>query len=285
MTTTWVHPFEKAGLGVGPFRCVGMTENWYSACQGHKQPGGTCQFCANGIAYEFHIRSADGKTFKVGSDCVMRTGQTAPTKSVGAIPGFKEERAKVARTKREAGRKARAESRMAQWEAERVQRYTEFSKAEPMVCSVLDKLLLEADPENPGDFMVQMAQAVRRFGSLTTGQLAAVKSSLERTAQREADKAASRFVGIVGKRIEGSFEILATKQWERPSFRGFGTELVTWTLLRFEGRDLVTYKGQSLGQRGETFKARFTVKEHEEYNGAQQTKIARPHFPKVEASA
>src|SRR5262245_32855473 len=66
------HPFERAGLGKAPFRFVTHRENWYSACQGHRQPGGTCDYCLNGIANEFVIRSVDGREFVVGSDCVMK---------------------------------------------------------------------------------------------------------------------------------------------------------------------------------------------------------------------
>jgi hypothetical protein len=149
-----------------------------------------------------------------------------------------------------------------------------------MVCSVLDKLLLEADPENPGDFMVQMAQAVRRFGSLTTGQLAAVKSSLDRAAKRDADKANSRHVGAVGARISGEFEIIATSS--RESSYGWPRKMVYWSLMRYNGRDLVTYNGNYLGDRGAKFRAKFSVKAHDEYQGTQQTKLARP---KIEETA
>jgi hypothetical protein len=68
-----MHPYERTGLGKAPFRCIGMDENWYVACQGApRQPGGTCDHCMTGIAYQFRIRSADGKEFVVGSECVMK---------------------------------------------------------------------------------------------------------------------------------------------------------------------------------------------------------------------
>lgn len=68
-----VHPFEKAGLGRAPFAFVAMRENVYSACPGHSQPGGTCDYCGTGIMYECVIESSDGKRFVVGSDCVRKT--------------------------------------------------------------------------------------------------------------------------------------------------------------------------------------------------------------------
>lgn len=67
------HPFERAGLGLAPFRFVGMVEKLYVSCPGAPaQPGGTCDYCSNGIRYVYNIRSADGKTFGVGSECVRK---------------------------------------------------------------------------------------------------------------------------------------------------------------------------------------------------------------------
>ncbi len=65
-----LHPFEAANLGVGPFRCIGMVTKRLAS----GQPAGTCQYCGNGILYCYRIRSADGREFVVGSDCVLRTG-------------------------------------------------------------------------------------------------------------------------------------------------------------------------------------------------------------------
>jgi len=269
-----MHPFERAGLGKAPFRCTSVTQNWYSAAPGHRQPGGSCDYCGTGIAYEYHCKSVDGHEFKVGCDCVWKVYGGDKKQADAEVEGFRKARAELARTKRESGRKARTEARLAQWEADRVQRYAEFSTAEPMVCSMLDKLLLDADPENPGDFMVQMANAVKRFGSLTAGQLAAVKSSLERTAQREADKTNSTHVGTVGARISGEFEVIATSC--RESSYGWPRKLVYWSLMRYNGRDLVTYSGNFVGNRGDKFRAKFSVKAHDEYKGIRQTKLARP---------
>jgi len=70
---TIIHPFESRGFGKAPFKCVAVTKNVYSACPGHSQPGGTCDYCGTGIMYEFHIQSSDGRKFKVGSDCVEKT--------------------------------------------------------------------------------------------------------------------------------------------------------------------------------------------------------------------
>lgn len=68
-----VHPFEEAGFGRAPYRFDGVTRNWFVACPGDPgKPGGSCDFCGQGIAYEYWVRSADGRRFKVGCDCIEK---------------------------------------------------------------------------------------------------------------------------------------------------------------------------------------------------------------------
>lgn len=71
-----IHRFEAAGLGKAPFKVVGCREIIHTA-GGVSKAGGTCDFCGTGIRYAFLIESSDGKIFKVGSDCVKRTGDSA----------------------------------------------------------------------------------------------------------------------------------------------------------------------------------------------------------------
>lgn len=73
-TAAAVHPFERAGLGKGPFRCIGSYESKFQACHGAPiQPGTSCDYCGQGIMTAFKIKSADGNQFKVGCDCVAKT--------------------------------------------------------------------------------------------------------------------------------------------------------------------------------------------------------------------
>ncbi len=87
------HPFERAGLGVAPFRVVGVCEKRgpirtvlasgvVSEVGGPGQPMGTCSYCSQGIAICYAVRSADGKTFDVGSECVNRTNTPIEPKVV-----------------------------------------------------------------------------------------------------------------------------------------------------------------------------------------------------------
>lgn len=75
MSETTVHVFERAGLGLAPFRYIGYERKTYQAAPGAPiQPGASCDYCGTGIIDTCRIQSADGRTFKVGSTCVNRTG-------------------------------------------------------------------------------------------------------------------------------------------------------------------------------------------------------------------
>jgi hypothetical protein len=88
MTTTnndvKLHVFEAAGLGRAPYKFLRMDvmrgpirriENGVEVQIGAPgQPMGSCQYCSTGILYAFWLRSADGKEFYVGSDCIMKSG-------------------------------------------------------------------------------------------------------------------------------------------------------------------------------------------------------------------
>lgn len=68
-----VHPFEEAGFGVAPYRFDGVTRNWFCAGPGDPgKPGGSCDYCGTGIAFEYWVRSSDGRRFKVGCDCIAK---------------------------------------------------------------------------------------------------------------------------------------------------------------------------------------------------------------------
>src|SRR6185369_3607718 len=110
-----MHPFEKAGLGLAPFRCVGVYKNAYQACPGAPiQAGGSCDFCGTGIMYEYKILSSDGKGFKVGCDCVAKTGGESQ------VVGMRNERLKIEREARKAKREARYAERRATHELGRL---------------------------------------------------------------------------------------------------------------------------------------------------------------------
>jgi hypothetical protein len=86
LMTATLHPFERAGLGVAPFRYIGFeyrvgpirTEDPATGVTmevgSPGQPMGTCALCGQGIAECCLIQDANGKRFIVGNVCVMKTG-------------------------------------------------------------------------------------------------------------------------------------------------------------------------------------------------------------------
>lgn len=84
-TEETLHPFESAGLGKAPFRYVGvehkvgpvMLADGITQVGAPGQPMGTCDYCLQGIANCYRIRSADGKDFVVGCDCVEKLYKTS----------------------------------------------------------------------------------------------------------------------------------------------------------------------------------------------------------------
>lgn len=111
-----IHPWEDAGLGLAPFKCLGVehrvgpiryAEGGVMVEIGSPgQPMGTCDFCGQGIADCYMIVSKDGKKFVVGSDCVRRTYQEAETQ---LPPSVRKAIADNAREKREARAQAKRE--------------------------------------------------------------------------------------------------------------------------------------------------------------------------------
>lgn len=103
-----VHRFELAGLGKAPFRFTGeVSEKTYCACPGAPvQPGSSCDYCGTGIRYEFWVRSADGKKFKVGCDCIHKTGDAGLIQQISAAE-------RKLRDKKNAAAKARKAERLA----------------------------------------------------------------------------------------------------------------------------------------------------------------------------
>ena len=85
-TATKKHVFETAGLGKGPFRCVGFEVKKFQAVPGDPncpvQPGSSCDYCGTGIMNVFWVVGSDGRRFKVGCDCVLKTGDAGLRRTV-----------------------------------------------------------------------------------------------------------------------------------------------------------------------------------------------------------
>jgi hypothetical protein len=68
MMVAVIHAFEERGLGTAPFAYS------HEIDMGSIKNGATCDFCGTAIRYCEVIKSADGKTFAVGNECVRKTG-------------------------------------------------------------------------------------------------------------------------------------------------------------------------------------------------------------------
>lgn len=94
------HVFERAGLGKAPFRFFRFSTMKYCACPGAPvQPGTSCDYCGTGIMYVCHIKGADGKEFKVGCDCVAKTGDAGLIKAYKQAPEYRQHQRELAHAK------------------------------------------------------------------------------------------------------------------------------------------------------------------------------------------
>jgi hypothetical protein len=80
------HVFERSGFGKPPYRVVANYESKFAACPGAPvKPGSSCDYCGTGIMDVYEIKSADGKRFKVGCECVLKTGDFGLRREVNAF--------------------------------------------------------------------------------------------------------------------------------------------------------------------------------------------------------
>jgi hypothetical protein len=106
-SVTDIHCFERAGLGKAPFHYRGTIDQ--NVVHGlatlgnglQTKPGGTCDYCGTAILNMFSVESSDGRRFKVGCECIKKTGDT------GMIRLLDADIAKRDRAKRDARKHAK----------------------------------------------------------------------------------------------------------------------------------------------------------------------------------
>ena len=116
------HKFELAGLGKAPFRYIGVKENLFKLGDGTVKPGGSCDYCGNGIRYEFGIRSSDGIISKVGCNCIEKVDDKGLLRAYKSSPDFRKLQAEK--------RKAKAREVNEEWQA-LLMTHEEALKAKP----------------------------------------------------------------------------------------------------------------------------------------------------------
>jgi hypothetical protein len=86
-----IHKFEDAKLGSAPFKCIGFwqmpdrglletyPEAWNAQIKSAPCPVGCCAYCGAPLSNHYIIKSADGRNFAVGSECVAKAGDKGLT--------------------------------------------------------------------------------------------------------------------------------------------------------------------------------------------------------------
>lgn len=145
--------------------------------------------------------------------------------------------------------------------------------------------------EHADRILIDIAAKGRQYGSLTPRQIefikrihsgeaaadaqAREKAAQERADARRAEKAASNYMGEVGKPLTVTAEVITTS--ERTYNDTWPPRTVYWHLMKTAEGNFVTYRGSNnIGQRGDKLTGTFTVKAHEEYQGTKQTALQRP---------
>ena len=97
-----LHCFERANLGKAPFQFIGYSEAKFQAHPGAPvRAGASCDYCGQSIMGVCHIQGADGRKFKVGCDCVRKTGDAGIIRAYKTHPEVRAANRAKARAKDE----------------------------------------------------------------------------------------------------------------------------------------------------------------------------------------
>lgn len=268
-----VHVFEKAGLGLAPFRFIGMEERrgplpmpggGFAGAPG--QPMGCCQYCSTGIAYCYWLQSADGKKFYVGSECILKSGDA------GLRQVVKAEQKKQRTAKKEAKRAAVREERQKAMQAEIDARREEFNAAYSGLLQRADKFV------TVDAFIADIVAKGRQYARLSPNQVNALENAIVRHEQTAAAQVTSNYVGTVGQRISIPVTVVRVGSFQRPAYGRYGAMETVWvvTMTDATGNQIVTKTPAFKETEGESFVLAGTIKEHAEYKGVKQTVVMRP---------
>lgn len=270
---TQLHPFEQAGLGRAPFRCVGVYEKvWRASPDAPLQAYGSCNYCGTCIRWCFEIKSSDDKKFEVGCDCVGRTGGES------LVEGFREVRLEQARKRRAVAVEARRAQREAAWAVERETRRKEREEARQIRASEWQAANAELMKDietfsGRNDFLADMASAIRQYGSLTDRQTEPAKRCVAAIKRMDLERATSKHIGEEGQRIKNmKLKVTSCRHINTNPIYGnrFLVKLVTEC-----GAVLIWWTGVALRPSDEFVPASFTVKGHDSYQGVAQTTVQR----------
>jgi hypothetical protein len=176
----------------------------------------------------------------------------------------------AAAAKRAATRVEKAVAKKAAADAEAAQRREVFEHDNAEILSWL---------RSKGDafeFLASMAKQANDRAYLSPAQLAALQKIKAKEELQAKNRAASRYVGEVGERIEANVTVERVSSFTRTPFCGFGHEEVYVVTMRDEaGNCLVSMSPSFFAKQGDAFAIRATVKDHSTYRDEAQTKLQR----------
>lgn len=148
-----IHAFQLNGLGEAPFTFQGVDE----------QPDG-CDHCGTAIRFRFWLKSADGQTFKVGSDCIEKTGDAGLIDI--ARERVNQRRREAAQAKRDAAwlvecnaQRARNPGGLTDWELAEAEQEAEKARKAPIIETLLP--LADQLQDDRGNFRDSVARSLR----------------------------------------------------------------------------------------------------------------------------
>lgn len=266
------HPWEPA-LGIAPFRYRGMYENRFDMGGGQWKPGGSCNYCGTGILYCYKIESSDGKTFVVGSECVMRCN--GPAEEIVKV--VKKARAEHMRVKRGEGRRARqkaaAEARKTAWEAKLAANKV-WLATNPLYLRLKAHVVPEGQPGH-NYFLADMMASLEKWGGLTKAQEDAAVRALDLIDSLPALRAASYWLGEIGARIQ----IEATVEFSKCLRYATYYEAASYiNKMRTADGAAITWFGNRELKPGEKVTGTAKIKKLDSFNGEKQTIITNPRW-------
>jgi hypothetical protein len=236
-----VHRFEAAGLGKAPFTLLEMQRIVFQACPGAPiQAGGSCDYCGTAICYAFRIQSADGRSFKVGSDCVEKVGDAGLAQKIKRVRAAYDRELRMARRERarSAAAATREEAAKARRKAARAAA-ADFAAAHGLVACF--RVALKGPKRGVA---IEFLGKLRDYGSLTPAQTAFLKSIGTRSAPAPTGRVTfTATIESVKSRegYRGSIEYKMTVRADA-GFRAWMTAPVS--LLDVPGIGLDRFKGQ-----------------------------------------
>lgn len=270
--TDWIHPFERAGFGHAPYRVTGYGVSKFQACPGAPvQCGTSCDVCATGIMNVYQITSAEGVTFKVGCDCVQKTGDTSLRHGMRA--------ARREFVSREYYAKIRAEraEREAKKEAARRAAAVEYAFGIELLFTLVvhakndwDRLLFMRMGRELADGEIPVLDGWKKSDKHPDKEAPAFWAAVNAL-----EAPASTYLGEVGKRVRG----LRATFLHEAYFDGMYGRTYIANMVTDQGNVLVWKSSSGLPPEvrkpGAVLELTATIKAHTEYKGVKQTMLAR----------